>query len=437
MEAFATITRMTRTTGRNDPCPCGSGKKYKKCHGSSVPSAISPTQPESKHYFREKGAAAEKVIHNLATKTFLTDWCYPNPKKPDGKELCDLLVVFDETAIIWQIKDLKTDQDGRYKKAEVEKNLRQLGGARRSLFDLKVPIELHNPRRGKETFDPSQIKSVHLISVLMGDGMDPFPLVETLKDREIHVFTRDFADIALSELDTVSDFCAYLCAKEAIDKGKMITVIEGEENLLAKYLDGGRSFSWMDGYDVVYVDDTIWPKFQSLPQVQAKKEADRVSYRWDSIINRAHDGTSARYEKIARELARADRFQRRILSKSFWEAYCEYRKAGHLQMMRRMTALAGTTYCFLFMEDGKGPRDKRKAMLSAMCFVARGLNPENKKVVGVATEAANRSYDYCLLVKPAWTTEDEQRKTDIQRETGIFVNPRKTAESGDEYPLFK
>lgn len=21
-----------KTTGRNDPCPCGSGKKYKKCH---------------------------------------------------------------------------------------------------------------------------------------------------------------------------------------------------------------------------------------------------------------------------------------------------------------------------------------------------------------------------------------------------------------------
>src|SRR5206468_4427293 len=22
--------------GRNDPCPCGSGKKYKKCHGARV-----------------------------------------------------------------------------------------------------------------------------------------------------------------------------------------------------------------------------------------------------------------------------------------------------------------------------------------------------------------------------------------------------------------
>jgi preprotein translocase subunit SecA len=25
--------------GRNDPCPCGSGKKYKKCHGAPVPVA--------------------------------------------------------------------------------------------------------------------------------------------------------------------------------------------------------------------------------------------------------------------------------------------------------------------------------------------------------------------------------------------------------------
>jgi preprotein translocase subunit SecA len=24
---------VTKTPGRNDPCPCGSGKKYKQCHG--------------------------------------------------------------------------------------------------------------------------------------------------------------------------------------------------------------------------------------------------------------------------------------------------------------------------------------------------------------------------------------------------------------------
>jgi uncharacterized protein YecA (UPF0149 family) len=25
-----------RDVGRNDPCPCGSGKKFKKCHASAA-----------------------------------------------------------------------------------------------------------------------------------------------------------------------------------------------------------------------------------------------------------------------------------------------------------------------------------------------------------------------------------------------------------------
>ena len=61
----------------------------------------------SKHRFRLKGADAETVVHELAVNSFLVDWCFLNPQLPDGNELCDLLVVFDETAIIWQIKDLK------------------------------------------------------------------------------------------------------------------------------------------------------------------------------------------------------------------------------------------------------------------------------------------------------------------------------------------
>ena len=29
-----TQRRVDGKVGRNDPCPCGSGKKYKKCHGA-------------------------------------------------------------------------------------------------------------------------------------------------------------------------------------------------------------------------------------------------------------------------------------------------------------------------------------------------------------------------------------------------------------------
>ncbi|MDR1102216.1 MAG: SEC-C domain-containing protein [Tannerella sp.] len=28
--------RVEKRAGRNDPCPCGSGKKYKNCHGKGL-----------------------------------------------------------------------------------------------------------------------------------------------------------------------------------------------------------------------------------------------------------------------------------------------------------------------------------------------------------------------------------------------------------------
>jgi hypothetical protein len=385
------------------------------------------------HYFREKGRRAEAVIHSLATKTFLTDWCYPNPKKPDGKELCDLLVVFDDTALIWQIKDLKVDGAGRYKKSEVEKNLRQLSGAWRHMFDLRVPIRLENPRRGKELFNPDQVKTVHLISVLMGESEEPFPFFQVVKGKLIHVFTREFADLALSELDTVSDFCDYLRKKEAIDRNKRVAVMGGEENLLAKYLENLHSFSWMDNFDNILIDDTVWHAFTRNPQFIAKKLEDQVSYGWDSVIDRAHDGTSDHYERLARELARPDRFTRRVISKSFLEAYGEYMEKKP-PIFRRMTAFGDTTYCFLLMEDGQQAREERKALLQIMCFIARGIPPMNKRVIGVATEAENRSYDYCVRIQPEWSAKDETNKLKIQQQTGIFVNPRREMGGEDEYP---
>jgi hypothetical protein len=387
---------------------------------------------DSPHYFREKGATAENVIHQLATKTFFTDWCYPNPKKPDGNELCDLLVVFDDTALIWQIKDLKVDGNGRYKDAEVEKNLRQLSGARRTMFDLKTPLILSNPRRGQEQFDPGAIVHVHLISVLMGEGEGAFPFLQEFKKHLVHGFTREFADIALSELDTIADFCRYLRDKESIGFDKMITIIGGEQNLLGKYIEHGRSFGWMDNYNVVYIDDTIWPKISQLPRYVKKKEMDRISYGWDSMIERAHEGTR-KYERLARELARPDRFTRRVLSEAFMEAYAEFMKSN-MDMLRRQMALGDTTYCFLITNDVEHPSPRRQNMLQAMCLVARGLNMQNKRVIGVATSRDNRNYDFAFLNIPEWTSQLETEKARLQQEFGIFKSPRITRTESNEFP---
>jgi preprotein translocase subunit SecA len=40
--SVSTVKAAGPKVGRNEPCPCGSGKKYKKCHGAHAPEPASP-----------------------------------------------------------------------------------------------------------------------------------------------------------------------------------------------------------------------------------------------------------------------------------------------------------------------------------------------------------------------------------------------------------
>ena len=401
---------------------------------------LRPNPSFSKDYFRLKGETAEKIVHELAAKTFLIDWCFLNPKLPDGKELCDLLIVFDDTVIIWQIKDLKLDTNGKYKKAEVEKNLRQLSGARRQLFDLKAPIEIENSRRRREKFDPRIINNVFLISVLLGEGEESFSFMEEVKNYAVHIFTKGFTQIILNELDTISDFTAYLKTKEDFlrVKTRSLVMFGGEEELLAIYLMNERKFDRFSTADHIMIDDGSWDHLQSKPEYKAKKKADEISYGWDSIINRAHEGSEA-YERVARELARPSRFERRYLSKTFFDAHIRAHQDNKHDLFRRIMPGDGVTYCFLFQDDPE-PREKRKIMLTAICWIARGKYQKNKKVLGIATEMKIRpecSYDFVLMDLPTWTKENQENMERLQKETGIFVNPVIGYTHEDEYPIIK
>ncbi len=267
----------------------------------------------------------------------------------------------------------------------------------------------------------------------MGEGEGAFPFMQQFKKHLVHGFTREFADIALSELDTIADFCCYLRAKESIDLNKTVMIIGGEENLLGKYIEHGRNFGWMENYDVVQIDDTVWPKISQLPQYIKKKEMDVISRGWDSMIERVHEGTS-KYERLARELARPDRFTRRVLSESFMEAYAEFMNRQDMHMLRRQTVLGDTTYCFLITNDTEHPSQRRQKMLQAMCLVARGINPQNSRVLGVATSRDNRNYDFVHLDIPEWTRELEAEKVRLQSQLGIFVSPRVTRSHSSEFP---
>ena len=400
-----------------------------------------------KDYFHLKGKNAENILHELAEKTFLADWCYPNPVLSDGKELCDLLVVFDDIAIIWQLKDTMLDDDGNIKDSDIQKNQRQLLGARRQLFELKTDITLTNPRRGQESFNSSHIKHVHLISAFFGDRPFIVSTREKVKGHLIHTFTRDFTEIALNELDTISDFQRYLQDREQLSNAKTsLVVIGGEEQVLGYYLANNRCFDEFESRDVAVLGDDIWEGLKNNPKYRAKKEADEISYLWDSIINRSYDGDSPQYELIARELAQHDRLGRRMLAKAYFDAH----KIAHdkNETFRRYTIMEDldVVYCFLFQDDPE-PRENRKAHLTAMCHVARSRHLD-KKIIGIAaviigiiglglTEAIIRpqcSYDFALINIHKWSEEDQKALEKIQANTDILKNPKQQHVHDDEYP---
>jgi len=96
----------------------------------------------------------------------------------------------------------------------------------------------------------------------------------------------------------------------------------------------------------------------------------------------------------------------------------------------------GATYCFLFADDA-GPRERRRAMLGALCLVARGKFQSNKRVLGIATEKRIRptcSYDFCLLEIDEWLPAHQEQMEALQKAAGILVNPEFGRTYEEEYP---
>src|ERR1700690_2407895 len=59
-------------TGRNDACPCGSGKKYKKCHlaGDEAATAPVPESPDPKKMLANAGSLFEQRGPGAAEREF-------------------------------------------------------------------------------------------------------------------------------------------------------------------------------------------------------------------------------------------------------------------------------------------------------------------------------------------------------------------------------
>ncbi|MCK5125354.1 MAG: SEC-C domain-containing protein [candidate division Zixibacteria bacterium] len=392
-----------------------------------------------KHKFHIKGLKAEEALNKLAFKSFLKEWCYPNPKRWDGKEICDLLVLFDNQMIIIQLKDIKfTGNDERYLKKAIEDPCKQIQGAERTLFELNKPVFLTNPYGHTHQFDPKSINHITRIVVTLGDGDVLFNAIQDIGKKNIHIIDRSI-EVLLDELDTISDFTKYLIDKESFilydDLNRLMA--SREIDLLGVYIFDGKSFDQFKKVTDLYIEYGIWEEVTSRPEYIAKQKEDEISYFWDFLIELSHECPGDDYREIARELSKLDRFKRRCASFAFFKAHDKAIEGG--RDFRRVWKWNGVTYVFLFTPPDR-QREQRVAQLNNVCIVARNVHKDNPQVIGIASEfgrGIGHSYDFVYLDFPEWTNEDQKLALSLQEEYAILKNPDRVPISIDEYPIIK
>lgn len=413
---------------------------------------------KSKNIFNEKGSAAETLIADLCGDAFFRDFCFKNPyvgAGKDRKELCDVLVVLDDMAIIWQIKNIKLGEDGHFKQSDIDKAVNQCRGAKRKL-GLIGKIELTNIAGTTKTIDTDSIKNVYLIAAIEGGLAEFGAFYDEGNKGNVHIFFEKFTRFATKHLNTVADFVRYLQNKERFLTGKGITLTGGEEEMLALYINNNRTFGNMEGSEATHILMDLEGAAEDLEQdegYKAKQEADEYwGKAWDLLIQKksaglTREGDTSRPEDRDKFLAKMmshDRFERRILGKAFIDAAIEAAEGPDNEsfVYRRYYPAKGVTYVFAFMGNLDSDKQPRQSMLNVAALAARKSFPKNRLVIAVVSERAmiknpdGDSFDWVLLdmsdddIKQAITPELEA----FMVKNNFLQKPKVEAFTAYEYP---
>ena len=445
----------------------------------------------------------EQHLARLCERAFLRLWSYPNLHRDQGggKELCDVLIVFDRDIVVFSDKSCAYPDTGdenrdwaRWFRRSILDSARQVYGAERWIRNYphrifldagcshRLPIDL--PRsdemrihrvvvaRGAgercSAFFGGDSGSLMVRSNLVGDGhinasagpFGVFRIGQVDPDKGyVHVLDDENLDTLLTELDTVSDFVAYLARKEALLCSHRVVLAPGEEDLLAYYLthtntDGEHDFVLPSAVNVIQFDH-LYGGMRDDDQYIAKKSAEKRSYLIDRLIEHAAstvanhapiDGSKPSIgdvEKALRMLAAENRLARRGLARALLNLLLSKSNHGRPKIRSVIRCdKSGTAYCFLVYpcpddRDYDEYRLKRAALLAAYGKMMKIRFPNLQHIVGIAMEPLHgkrRSEDLMYLDAANWTEEDTKEAGRIQREVGLLASPTITHVHEDEYP---
>jgi len=425
----------------------------------------------------------EQLLSRLCEQTFLKLWSYPNPCKDDGKELCDLLVVFDSQIFIFFDREKALDTTGdkdpkvsweRWKRGVIEAQIKTAKGAERYLasgrpvfldtkkslpFPMPFAVEnatfhkfivAHGAAEACKMDSDQNVSGSLAISYSNGPSKVPFPFfIDLDKDYPVHILDSHSLPLMLSELDTIYDFTRYLSAKlEAIKKYEMLMYC-GEEDLLAHYFlnfnkaEKTHFIGTLEkDINALIIGEGEWADFVETDVYINTKKANKISYLWDEIIQKTSEyalegrtmGRNPLEGKGAiQEMAKEPRFMRRALSSNMFrsiENFTENPGEFYRSMSFMPSFYPKKAYIFMqlkFPEKVRSEpnyREKRQAILAGACGSAKNNYPDLEIIVGILIEPPKHSKeiaeDFAVLYCSNWGDEDRKHYEKIADEFGFF-----------------
>lgn len=390
---------------------------------------------------------SEAFVHDLCRRTFLSLWSIENPEGTrKGEELADALIVVGDDVIVVSVKECQiknTGNDevdvGRWYRKAVEGSIRQLKGAANALGRMNEVRRRDNPSVVLRVPDASQ-RRMHFVAVALGADERIAPAPERHDFGFVHVFDRDALAVLMRELDTVTDFVAYLQEKESF-LGRAHVVLEGgERDLLAMYVREGRRFP--ADLTMLLLSEGLWQQVLGEPEFLRRKEADKISYAWDHLIEEfaghLRGGTllgnapQDHSELGLRYMVREKRFHRRMLGDAFIGFL---RKAGDGKALSRVVpSPSGVVYVFTICGRSWSPED-RGYELRGYCAVLLERHPDAKAVVGIMTERpdGDRRHSFAMVFYENPITDEIRGYAADAREAGIL---RRQVEYGGQVKEF-
>ena len=421
------------------------------------------------------GTPTERLLSTLCEKTFLKLWSWPNPRKDDGKELCDLIALFDDHVFIFFDRESKALQNRkkdiavtwrRWKKDAIDKQINTAKGATRYILD-KRPIFLDTGRKQPFPGAMPATPIIHKIIVAHGaaamcqsqatnisgslaviyssdSGAEQPCCIRLRNDDPIHVFDSHNLEIMLSEIDTFRDFAGFIEEKERVIRRCNWFGYCGEEDLLAHYLmnyDEHRKRYRIDtdesSVNMIMIEEGCWADFVKSGLRRRRHEANQQSYFWDELIQRTYqntldgvatgDSTWDRSNPL-NEMAREPRLSRRALADHMLKVIREFPRIYGHRVTYMPSIDAGKGYVFLqvrFPEEGTPVAvQARQRMLEIACGAARNRFSHLRIVVGIAMDApmhaSSDGEDFILLGGEDWTEKERDFFHRENKKFGFF-----------------